>query len=136
MRALLIEWEGNGRRAGDINNKDVNLECRGWQNMKVTPQLELRLVNDDRDLNYLEGVDGVTVILGADAINQAIDENFPTQYGISDEFMFQEHFKQKNKKSETEIDVDGLPDDYEDRLKVLKDTHGLKGIAKRERKHV
>lgn len=137
MRALLIEWEASeGRRAGNINPKDPHLQCRNWQNMKVTPMLELRLVNDDRDLSYLEGVDGVTIILGADAINAAIDENFQPQYHIQDEFIFQEHLKQKNKKSETEIDIEGLPEDFEDRLKVLKDTHKVKGIVKKERKHV
>ena len=135
MRALLIEWERNGRRAGDINNKDVNLECRGWQNMDVVPMLELRLVNDDRDLSYLEGVDGVTIILGADAINTAIDEHFPAQYHIQDEFLYQQHFLQKNK-MHTVIDIDDLPDKAQDRLQVLKDTHGLKGIAKKERQHV
>ena len=136
MRALLIEWERNGRRAGNINNRDVNLECRSWQNMDVTPQLELRLVNDDRDLSVYEGVDGVTVILGAEAINAAIDEHFPTQYSLQDEFLYQEHFKQKNKKAGSEIDIEGLPDDMQGRLKILKEIHGLKGIMKKERNHV
>ena len=104
--------------------------------MKVIPHLELRLVKDDRDLSYLEGVDGVTIIEGKGAINEAIDDNFPVQYHIADEFIFQEHLKQKNKKSETEIDIEGLPDDYEDRLKVLKYTHKVKGIVKKERRHV
>lgn len=137
MRALLIEWEASeGRRAGGINPKDPHLRCKHWQNMKVTPMLELRLVEDDRDLSYLEGVDGVTIILGADDINAAIDENFQAQYHIQDEFIFQEHLKQKNKKSETEIDIEGLPDDYEDRLKVLKNVYKVKGISKKERNHV
>lgn len=136
MRALLIEWEGNGHRAGDINNKDVNLECRGWQNLNVVPMLELRLINDDRDLDYLKGVDGVTIILGADAINAAIDKHFPPKYHLSDEFIYQEHFKQKGRKSGTEINIDSLPEDYQERLKVLKDKHGLRGIAKKERQHI
>lgn len=136
MRALLIEWERNGHRAGNINNKDINLQCHGWQNMKVTPYLELRVVEDDRDLSYLEGIDGVTIILGSNAINEAIDEHFPPKYYVSDDFIYQEHFKQKGKKSETEIDVNTLPDDYEERLKILKDNHGLKGIVKKERQHV
>lgn len=136
MRAILIEWERNGHRAGDINNKDVNLECRGWQSMDVVPMLELRLVNDDRDLSYLKGVDGVTIILGEDAINAAIDEHFPPKYHLQDEFLYQEHFKQRGRKSGVEIDIDSLPDDHQERLKVLKDTYGLKGIAKKEREHV
>ena len=137
MRALLIEWEGHtGKRAGNINNKDPKLQCYGWQNMDVTPMLELRVVEDERDLSALVGVKGVTIIEGEEAINQAIDDNFPPKYHLQDEFLYQEHFKQKNKKSETEIDIDTLPDDHQERLKLLKDIHGLKGIAKKERQKV
>ena len=136
MRALLIEWEPNGNRAGNINNKDVNLQCHGWQNMDITPMLELRIVEDERDLTYLDGVDGVTIIEGKGNINEAIDTYFPPKYHITDEFIFQEHFKQKNKKPGSEIDIDGLPDDYSGRLKILKNTHGLKGVAVKERNHV
>ena len=136
MRALLIEWERNGHRAGDINNKDAKLQCHGWQNMDVVPMLELRVVVDNRDLECLRGVPGVTVIEGKDAINQAIDEHFPPKYHLQDVFLYQEHFKQKGKKTGTEIDIDTLPDNYQERLKVLKDTHGLKGIVKKEREHV
>lgn len=136
MIALLIEWERTGKRAGNINPKDPNLQCYGWQNMDVTPMLELRIVEDNRDLSHLEGVKGVTIIEGKSDINKAIDDNFPPQYHLSDEFLYQEHFKQKGKKSETEIDIDKLPDDQQERFKVLKDTHGLKGIEKKERLHV
>ena len=136
MIALLIEWERNGKRAGNINNKDVNLRCNGWQNMDVTPMLELRIVEDNRDLNYLKGISGVTILEGKENINQAIDDNFPVKYGIQDEFLYQEHFKQKNKKPETVIDIDTLPDNHQARLKVLMDVHGLKGIVKKERQHV
>lgn len=136
MRALLIEWKSNGKRAGNVNPKDPKLQCYGWQNMDVSPLLELRVVEDDRDLSYLEGVPGVTIIEGKAAINKAIDDNFEPKYILQDEFLYQEHFKQKNKKPETEINIDQLPDNHQDRLKVLKDTHKIKGIAKKERQHV
>ena len=136
MKALLIEWNNKGERAGNINPKDPKLQCYGWQNMDVTPMLELRVVEDDRDLSYLVDVPGVTIIEGEAAINQAIDENFPPQYHISDEFIYQEHFKQKNKIPATVIDIDKLPEKTEDRLKELKNKHGLKGIAIKERLHV
>lgn len=136
MRALLIEWTRQGKRAGNINPKDPMLQCYGWQNMDVEPMLELRVVEDDRDLSHLEGAPGVTIIEGKAAINQAIDDNFPPQYHLQDEFIYQEHFKQKNSQHGSEIDIDMLPDNHQDRLKVLKDTHKLKGIAKNERQHV
>ena len=132
MIALLIEWESNGKRAGNINPKDPKLQCHGWQNMDVSPMLELRIVEDSRDLSSLEGVPGVTILEGREAINQAIDDNFNPKYIIQDEFLYQEHFKQKNNKPETVIDIDMLPDKHQDRLKVLKDTHKLKGIVKKE----
>ena len=135
-KALLIEWQRNGKRAGNINPKDPKLQCYGWQNMDVVPMLELRVVEDDRDLSQYEGVPGVTIIEGKTAINQAIDDNFPPQYHLQDEFLYQEHFKQRNKKAETKIDIDLLPDNHQDRLKSLKNTHKLKGIAKKERNHV
>ena len=76
MRALLIEWESNGERAGNVDPRDPQLQCYGWQNMDVEPMLELRIVEDDRDLSYLEGAPGVTIIEGKAAINKAIDDNF------------------------------------------------------------
>ena len=133
-RALLIEWEGHtGKRAGNINMKDPKLQCYGWQNMDVSPMLELRLVEDDRDLSHLEGVPGVTIIEGKAAINQAIDDNFPPVYHLSDEFMYQQHFIAKNKIPATAINIDNLPDKVQDRLQALKNTHGLKGIGVKQR---
>lgn len=136
MRALLIEWEKNGKRSGDINPKDPKLQCYGWQNMDVSPMLELRLVEDTRDLSYLIGAPGVTIIDGKTAINQAIDDNFPPKYYLQDEFLYQEHFKEKNNDTTSKLKINSLPDNHQDRLKVLKETHKIKGIAKKERQHV
>lgn len=125
QRALLIEWNTDtGVRAGDINPRDPELHCSGWQNMDVTPAIEMRLVNDDRDLSIYEGVRGVAVLTGTDAINETITANFPSKFKVEDELIYSEHLKSKRGK----IDIDFLPDDREERLKTLKSIHGVKGI--------
>ena len=124
VRALLIEWKSTGERAGKINPRDPNLPCRGWQNMDVEPMVELRLVEDDRDLSTYQGVQGVTVLEGADAINAAIDEHFPARYDIDDQTIYAEHLRAAS----GEIDFAALPDDPNERLRVLKVEHGIKGI--------
>lgn len=97
MRALLIEFDlRTGKRAGGINNKDPKLLCHGWQNLDSEPALEIRLVEDDRDLSSLEGVKGVTILEGKKAINNAIDANIPPQYGVKSEYLMREHMKEKN----------------------------------------
>jgi hypothetical protein len=133
MKALLIEWDPNtGERAGGINPRDKNLFCKGWQNMDVLPAVELRLVMDDRDMQRYEGVDGVAVLIGKDMINTAIDANFPSKISIEDELVYSEHLKSKRGK----IDIDKLPDDRIERLKVLKSKHGIKGIVENKPKKV
>ena len=83
-RALLIEWdESTGKRAGGVNPRDPKLQCYGWQNTDVKPSVEIRLVEDDRDLSQYEGVTGVTILTGVEAINQAIDDNLGEQYRYS-----------------------------------------------------
>lgn len=124
-KALLIEWDpSTGERAGNINPRDPKLHCNGWQNMDVNPAVELRLVNDGRDLSIYDSVDGVTVLTGTDDINAAITANFPSKIKIDDELIYSEHIKSKRGK----INIDELPDDREERLKVLKSVHGVKGI--------
>lgn len=98
--------------------------------MDVEPALELRLVEDDRDLSVYENVAGVTVLEGAAAINAAIDEHFKPRLSVDDERIFLEHVRMKlNAK-----DMDTLPDDANERLRALKDKHKIKGI--REHKPV
>lgn len=128
IKALLIEWDpATGVRAGNINPKrDRNLRCNGWQNMDVVPALELRLVEDDRDMAQYEGVEGITVLHGRDEINAAIDDNFPSKIMIEDELFYSEHVREKIQQKK--IDIDNLPDDYNLRLKELKEKHGIKGI--------
>jgi len=96
--ALLIEWDSaTGKRAGGINPRDANLRCHGWQDLDSVPPKEIRLITDDRDVKQYEGIVGVTILLGTEAINKAIDENIPNQYryGVEDETIFKEHLRQK-----------------------------------------
>jgi len=125
MKALLIEWDpSTGIRAGNINPKDPKLRCNGWQNMDVSPAMELRLVEDNRDLTVYNKVKGVTVLQSVDKINAAIDANFPSKLVIDDEVIYAAHIK----KVSSELDFDAMPDDRTKRLEYLKKIHNIKGI--------
>lgn len=132
MKALLIEWnQSTGVRAGNINpKKDQNLICHGWQNMDADPAIELRTVEDDRNMSQYEGVKGITILIGKEAINNAIDANFPSKVSIEDELIYSEQFKEKVR--DKKIKIDSLPDNRNERLKELKDKYGIKGIVERE----
>ena len=135
MIALLIEWNQNtGERAGNINPKDPKLQCYGWQNMDVTPAIELRVVEDDRDMIQYEGVSGVTILQGGNEINTAIDDNFPSKILIEDELLYSEHFKEQM--GDKKIRITDLPDDRQERLKELKEIYHIKGIKVIEAQHV
>lgn len=131
MRALLIEFDlKTGKRAGNINPKDPKLPCHGWQDLEREPAIEMRLVEDDRDLSSLIGVAGVTVLEGKDTINQAITANIPVKYAVKDKELLLAHLGKKG------ISLDTLAG------KTLQDaagelhTKGLAGIVKREPKLV
>jgi len=97
MRALLIEWNPeSGHRAGGINPRDPKLQCHGWQNMDVSPALEIRIVEDNRDLSMYKNSLGITILDGKEVINQAIQDNFPPKYQITDMFLLREHLKEKS----------------------------------------
>ena len=131
MRALLIEWVPHtGKRAGGIDPGDPKLQCYGWQNMDVTPAIELRVVEDDRDLSQYEGVEGVTVLNGRDEINTAIDTNFPSKISIEDDLLYSEHFKEQL--GDKKIKITDLPDNRQKRLKELKEKYHIKGIKETE----
>ena len=75
MRALLVEVDfKTGKRAGDVNPKDPKLQCYGWQDLESVPGLEIRVVEDDRDLSQYKGVKGVTILDGETVINTAIQQ--------------------------------------------------------------
>lgn len=125
MKALLIEWDPNtGIRAGNINPRDSKLRCNGWQNMDISPAVELRLVEDNRDMSQYNNISGITVLLSSNEINAAIDANFPSKMVIDDEIIYAAHIK----KIASEINFSSMPNDKTQRLKYLKETHDIKGI--------
>ena len=81
MKALLIEFDlKSGKRAGNIQPKeDKNLLCYGWQNLDVNPALEIRIINDNRDLSQYENIKGITILHNNDEINNAIKKYMPPQ---------------------------------------------------------
>lgn len=125
LRALLIEWDtSTGKRAGNINPRDKYLRCNGWQNMDVTPAIELRIVDDDRDLSIYNNTQGVEILIGNDAINSIIDEKFIQKVFIEDEIIYSAHMQ----KIADTIDFNELPDDVNERLSFLKIKYGIKGL--------
>lgn len=131
MRALLIEFDlKTGKRAGNINPKDPKLPCYGWQDLEREPAIEIRLVDDDRDLSSLEGVAGVTVLEGKDAINQAITANIPVKYAVKDKELLLAHLGKKG------ISLDTLAGKTLDKAAKELFDKGLAGIVERKPKLV
>lgn len=127
MRALLIEWNPKtGERAGRINPRDPKLQCYGWQNSDIDPAIEIRVVEDDRDLSSLKGVKGVTILNGKKAINDAIDRYIPPKYGIHSEYLMREHMKEKNISLESFVGMN--------MREIAKEAHkrGLLGVTERK----
>lgn len=126
MKALLIEFDVNtGIRAGNIDPNDPKLQCYGWQNLEVSPQIEIRVIEDDRDVSQYEGIKGVSILKDKTQINKAIDEHIPVRYGIADEVLFIEHLRQRK------INLDDIPKKRQEVLKELLNK-GIKGIAERK----
>lgn len=122
MKALLIEFNVNtGIRAGNIDPNDPKLQCYGWQNLDVSPQVEIRVIEDDRDVSQYEGIKGVSILKDKTQINKAIDEHIPVRYGIADEVLFIEHLRQQK------IKFDDIPGKRQEVLKELMNK-GIKGI--------
>ncbi|MCK5432340.1 MAG: hypothetical protein KAJ03_06320 [Gammaproteobacteria bacterium] len=79
--ALLIEFNmRTSKRAGGINPRDPTLQCYGWQNLESTPQIEIRVIEDDRDISEFEGITGVTILSTAQEANAAIAKHMPPQF--------------------------------------------------------
>jgi len=131
MKALLIEFDlSTGKRAGNINPKDPALPCYGWQNLERVPAIEIRLVEDDRDLSSLAGVAGVTILEGRDSINQAITANIPPRYAVKVRELCLAHMREKG------ISLDTLAGKtLQEAAKELYEK-GIAGIVKREPKLV
>ncbi len=130
MKALLIEVDfTTGRRAGGIPTKNnPNLMCHGWQDLKSTPGLEIRLVMDDDTVPY-ENIPGVTILDGEAAINAAIDTHIPIKYGVQDTELLLAHLKERG------ISLDTVNGSLQESAEALF-SQGLAGIAERKPKKV
>lgn len=140
MRALLIEFDGaSGRRPAGIEANDPKLQCYGWQQLDsaklrelgYTPKamqnccLEVRVIEDDRDIAQYEGreAEGLKVLYDDAEIQAAIDQYMTPMYRISDEALFRAHLDQKK------IKLDDVPGrDTNEQLKHLHG-QGVKGVA-------
>jgi len=131
MRALLIEVNfSTGKRAGNINPRDPKLRCYGWQNLDSDPGLEIRLVEDDRDLSSLAGVAGITILEGKQSINDAIIANIPAKYAVKDSYLMVEHMKAKG------ISLDTLASKNQNQIAEELFAKGVAGITERKPKLV
>ena len=154
MNALLIEFDlRSGRRAGNINPRDRGLKCYGWQNLDEEDinakgyvwksdipagcrALEIRVVEDGRDLRQYEGIAGVTVLRGNKAINDALDKYFE-QYDYAlptertDAALFVEALREKGLKI-SDLDF-STPRKRRETLRILHEKHGIKLIRKIKR---
>lgn len=123
--ALLIEWDPlTGKRAGNIDPRAPGLLCNGWQNMDLNPAIELKIIDDNRDPKQYENTPGVKILHGKTAINNAIDENFPITYQVTDEILYKIHISKHMK----EIDFKKLSTSHDNYLKQLKTVYGIVGI--------
>lgn len=124
--AILIEWDpSTGRRAGNINPKNPGLRCNGWQNMDVTPAIELRIIESPRTPEDFKNIKGITLLHGAEEINKAIDNHFPSKFSIDDEVIYKANIN----KIAHKLDFDMLPNNHNDRLEYLINRHNIKGIT-------
>ena len=83
-------------------------------------------MEDDRDLSYLKGVSGVTILEGKKAMNDAIDKYIPPKYGVQSEYLMREHMKEKNISLDVFIGMDTKD--------MAKEAHkrGLVGVIERK----
>ena len=126
MNGLLIEFDtSTGKRAGNINNRDPKLQCYGWQDLESTPAREVRVIEDDRELEQFEGIPGVTILRGKTEIKQAITSICKPRYKVQSDALFLEHLRQKNIKLS---DYEGQ--DTADILKDLLEKKKIVGIKK------
>lgn len=95
-KALLIEFDvSTGKRPADIRSNDPGLWCYSWQKLDVEPALEIRIIQDDRDIAQYENVPGITILEGDVAINAAIDALELERYSIDNEVLFRASMEQK-----------------------------------------
>jgi len=100
MKGLRIEFDvsrgdGGGRPDG-VRAKDPALQCYGWQDLDSTPQVEIRIIEDDRDISQFEGreAEGVKVLYTDEEIQTEIDK-LPTRCSIDSPELFQADIQKK-----------------------------------------
>ncbi len=125
MRGLLIEFDvETGKRPQGIDPNDPKLQCYGWQNLEVRPALEIRVIEDDRDIGQYKGreAEGLTVLHDNSEIDTAIEQHIPSRFTVDDETLMKVDLEQRQIKL---TDVPG-----EKRGEVLKNlkARGVKGI--------
>lgn len=127
MNGLLIDFNVNtGVRAGGIDPRDPKLQCYGWQDLESTPAREVRVIEDDRDIEQYEGITGVTVLKGKAKVKQAILSICKDRYIVENEVLFTEHLRQKKINLS---DYEGW--DSRDILKDLKENKKVIGMRKK-----
>ncbi|MBA7569074.1 hypothetical protein ES708_10811 [subsurface metagenome] len=95
MKGLLIEFDGGtGIRAGNLVLDD-KLLCHGWQQLATTPCLEIRVIEDDRDVTQYEGIPGVTILHDDAEIQAAINEHCKPTYSLENETLFKIDLEQR-----------------------------------------
>lgn len=127
MKGLLIEWDGGtGIRAGNLVLDD-KLQCHGWQQLATVPCLEIRVIEDDRDVAQYEGIPGITVLHNDAEIQAAIDEHCKSAYTFENETLFKIDVEQRGILL---ADVPGA--NSSEQLKNLL-AQGVKGISEKKR---
>jgi hypothetical protein len=132
MRALLIRVDfETGERAGGIDPTDKNLHCPGWQSLpeKQGEDVEIRLVQDDRDLSAYEDIPGVVILEGEEEIDAAVSQHIPADFRVTDEVAVYQAIRDDSRFPDT-IRPKELPKKY------IRELHrkGADGIEKREPK--
>jgi len=129
--ALVIKFDPlTGRRAGDIDVRtDRGLVCMPlWQDLEKG--IEMRLVVDDRDVSRYEGVEGVEVVKGKEAINMKVKGLFKPQYSVASPELFRISLENLMKKGAIPLsELKGLPP--EEQLRICYEK-GCLGMRKRE----
>lgn len=127
MKGLLIEFDGGtGIRAGNLVLDD-KLLCHGWQQLATVPCLEIRVIEDDRDVAQYEGIPGVTILHDDAEIQAAIDQYMPSRASVDNESLMKLDIEQRGI-----LLKDVLGENTNEQLQYLK-TQGVKGIVERKR---
>jgi hypothetical protein len=141
-KALKIKFNATtGKRSGDIDPKDPKLQCYGWQDIpEDNPEesYEIRVIEDERDVSEFQGLDGVEVLEGKEAINAAIDSTVPIKYSAANEDaliaeMEADDTEKKPKKGEKLKELHGELKQKD--LKALKEK-GMPFIHERKPQHI